>query len=309
MPMPRDNITSIKGIDGNQVFVHTWLPEKVTAALIISHGMMEHGGRYSSFAGFLAERGIAVFAPDQRGHGISAEVSGKLGYFGDNVSHEQLVNDLFCLHRNITSQYPGTPIFLLGQSMGSLISRSFIIKYGEEIEGVMLLGTFQEPRLLIKTGVILAWIIKKLRGGRYHSKLVQGLSLNRYNRPFKPNTTPFDWLSSDEKAVDDYVQDPLSGKGFMVGSFFEMFRLYLSLRKGEDKGKMPANLPVLILSGGKDPVGMMGRYPENLFSRYKKAGQKDVVLKIYPGLRHDMINEVNRKEIYGFIYNWLKERL
>ena len=300
---------TVKTLDRSEIHVHSWIPEKPFAVLIVVHGMIEHGGRYHSFAVYMAERNIAVFAPDHRGHGKSLGKNDKRGYFGENVSGEVLVNDLFCLQRHADMHFPELPVFMLGQSMGSILTRAFISKYGEHVKGAVLAGTFQNPKLLIRTGVLLSQIIIKVRSGRYFSNFVHTLSTGRFNAPFKPARTPFDWISSDNEIVDEYVADPFTGHEFTVGSWNLLYKLYLAVRKSERKNAIPSHLPVLLLSGGDDPVGKMGKHPQKVFSSYKKMGMQDVELKVYPGKRHDIINEINREEIYHLLVEWMKDHI
>jgi alpha-beta hydrolase superfamily lysophospholipase len=307
--MSKSDPFTIKTLDRSEIHVHRWIPEKPVAVLIIVHGMIEHGGRYGRLARYLTEKKIAVFAPDHRGHGRSVGEQDKWGYFGDGVRWENLANDLFCLQRHAEMHFPELPVFMLGQSMGSILTRAYISKYGEHVKGALLMGTFQNTKPLIRTGALLSQIILKLHGGRHFSNLVHQLSTGRFNTPFKPNRTEFDWISSDEMVVDEYIADDLAGHEFTVGSWNVLFKLYLAVRKFERKMEIPFHLPVLLISGDEDPVGKMGKHPQKVFSRYKKNGLKDVTLKLYRGKRHDMINETNREEVYDLIFSWINDHI
>jgi len=307
--MPKSESFTVKTLDRSEIHVHSCIPEKPVAVLIVVHGMTEHGGRYNRFAGYMAERNIAVFAPDHRGHGKSLGKNDKRGYFGENASREVLVNDLFCLRRHADMHFPGLPVFMLGQSMGSIFTRAFISKYGDHVKGAVLAATFQNPKLLIRAGVFLSQIIIKLRSGSYFSNFVHKLSTGRFNAPFKPARTPFDWISSDDKVVDEYIADPFAGHEFTVGSWNVLYKLYLAVRKSEKNREVPSHIPVLLISGGEDPVGKMGKHPQKVFSSYKRIGVQDVELNLYPGRRHDIINETNRDEVYNHIVEWMKDHI
>lgn len=307
--MIKDNPFTLKGIDRWNIHVHSWIPEKPVALMIMVHGMTDHGGRFGNFANFMTSMNIGVFAPDQRGHGETVAKSGKPGYFGKGITWETLVSDLFCLRCHVDTQLPGLPVFLLGHSMGSLVSRYFASKYGEQISGLILSGTFNNPRFLMHIGIGLTKFYGFLFGRDYHSRFVQSLSLGPFNKPFKPNRTGYDWISSDEKAVDEYIADPFAGHEFAVGSWCEVFKLYLALNRNEKKCFTPGGFPVFLIYGLEDPVGKMGKDPRKLNELFKKKGMTKVKINGYQKARHEILNDHNKEEVYMDVYNWLKGQL
>jgi alpha-beta hydrolase superfamily lysophospholipase len=298
--------------DGEKVFCYKWLPKINTppkAAIQIAHGMAEHAKRYDPFARFLVDSGFCVYANDHRGHGNTAGFSGKIGHFADENGWNLAVKDMHAITCFIKEQYPGLPIFLFGHSMGSFLSRHYIALYGNEVKGVILSGTGGDPGLLGCIGRFIAFLECRIKGIRSHSLLLTKLSFGKFNNSFKPNRTDFDWLSRDDMEVDKYIGDPFCGEVFTAGFFHDLFTGMKFINQSDNIKKIPKNLPVYLFSGDKDPVGNNKKGVEQVYNSYKKAGFSDVKLKFYKGGRHEMLNEINRKEVYGDIVGWLNEHV
>jgi alpha-beta hydrolase superfamily lysophospholipase len=298
--------------DGEKVFCYKWLPKINTppkAAIQIAHGMAEHAKRYDRFARFLADSGFCVYANDHRGHGNTAGLSGKIGHFADENGWRLAVKDMHAITNFIKGQYPGLPIFLFGHSMGSLLSRHYIALYGKEVKGVILSGTGGDPGLLGCIGKCIAFLECRIKGIRSHSLLLTKLSFGKFNDSFKPNRTDFDWLSRDDMEVDKYIEDPFCGEVFTAGFFHDLFTGMKIINQPDNIKKIPKELPVYLFSGDKDPVGNNKKGVEQVYSSYKKAGLSDVKLKFYKDGRHEMVNEINRQEVYGDIVGWLNEHV
>jgi alpha-beta hydrolase superfamily lysophospholipase len=301
---------TLKGKDGAKVYVYAWLPDsKPAAAVQISHGMAEHAARYERFAEALTQAGFAVYANDQRGHGKTAGSLEKVGWIAEKDGLDLVIDDLHRLSDAIRKEQPGVPLFLFGHSMGSFLSRDYISRWGKDLAGVVLSGTGGNPGLLGKIGYLVALVEKTLKGSKAKSPLLTSLSFGAYNKPFKPNRTEFDWLSRDNAEVDKYVADPYCGGVFSTGFWADFLKGLGALYRPDYLPKIPKNLPVYLFSGEKDPVGNNTKGVKEVYDSYKKAGLTDVTLKFYPDGRHEMLNEINRKEVFKDVIDWLKKHL
>jgi alpha-beta hydrolase superfamily lysophospholipase len=297
---------SFTATDGNQIFVHKWIPEKEIKGIVqIAHGMSEHSARYASFASALVKEGYIVYANDHRGHGRTAGDRENLGYLADDNGWEQTIDDLYQLTQTIKDENPHVSVFLFGHSMGSFLSRRYIQKYGKEISGVILSGTGSDPGFLSTIGI---WIAKrevKKKGKRARSELLNKLSFGSYNKAFKPNRTEFDWLSRDEQEVDKYIKDPYCGEVATAGFFYDMISGVKQLDKPERISQVPKDLPIFLFSGDQDPVGNNTKGVRTAYQNLKKAGIKDISYKLYKDGRHEMLNEINKEEVYRDVIQWL----
>lgn len=298
--------------DGKEIFTHQWLPETDTpikAILQISHGMAEHAGRYEPFAKALTARQFAVYANDHRGHRHSAILPEEQGYFADKEGWQLVVGDLKSLTDIIREKHPGLPVFLLGHSMGSLLSRSYVFSHGQYLQGLILSATAGDPGLLGRLGIVVARIEVLLRGKKAKSPLLDKLSFGKFNDAFKPNRTPFDWLSREECEVDKYIADPHCGLIFTTGFFRDLLRGIKSINAPSNISKVPKNLPIYLISGSKDPVGGDTKGVQQVIQQYDKAGITDLSHRFYEEGRHEILNEINKEEVYEDIIGWKEARL
>ena len=300
----------LKAQDGKQIYVYEWLPDEpseVKASVQIAHGMAEHAKRYEDFALFLNKNGFAVYANDHRGHGKTAGSVENLGYFAEEKGFEKVVEDMRVLTGKIQSEFPGKPVFLLGHSMGSFLSRFYAIEDASKINGLILSGTAGDPGLLGKIGVMLSNLISNIYGDKSPTPLMTKLSFGAYNKQFKPNRTEFDWLSRDEKQVDKYVNDPYCGTVFTAGFYRDMLGGLLYVNQKSAIAKMRKDLPVLLVAGDKDPVSENGKGVKEVFEKMKSAGVNNVEIKLYPDARHEILNEINKEEVYNDIVKWMNK--
>ena len=285
-----------------------WEPEGVAvrAVLQICHGVAEHIARYDGFARALNEQGIAVAGHDHLGHGKSLPEGGTPVYFGDGNTWNTVVDDIYVLHQRLKQRYPDVPLCIMGHSMGSFLTRTYLIRYPGTVKAAVIMGTGWQPQAAITGGLALANAIAAVSGENATSELVTELAFGSYNKLFAPNRTKVDWLSADESNVDDYIADPLCGADATVGLFRQMLR---GLRFNQTPGnidRMDKNAPILLIAGQDDPVGDMGAGVRRTHDAFKRAGVRDVTLKLYPGLRHEILNEAAMRDtVYGDIGAWL----
>lgn len=286
-----------------------WLPESAPKAVLqISHGVSEYVLRYAPFADYLTQRGVAVVGSDHLGHGGSVTEGGARMYFGPKGSWTHVVDDLYALRCLAGKQFPNTPFFLLGHSMGSFLARTYLIRYPGTVAGAILMGTGQMAPAMVAAGRVLATREAHRVGEAQSSPLVMQLAFGAYNKPFAPNRTGFDWLSANGENVDAYLADPLCGENPSTGLFREMLGGIAFISKRENLKKMNANTPILFLSGSMDPVGDCGKGVEKACAAFRKAGARDVAIKLYPGLRHEILQESCKGLIYEDIARWLEEK-
>ena len=309
--------------DGAKLFVRHWASGqgKPSGTILIAHGMAEHSLRYRRFADALCAKGFDVWAADMRGHGKTADLSvndagkgGLLGHCADNDGFFRVVSDLRILAGHIAektkAEHGQLPFFLFGHSWGSFVAQAFIEKYGTEfpLKGCILSGTRGPGGLKVITGAPFLALLALLKGTRRVSKIAVALTKGPNNKPFRPNRTPVDWLSRDEKEVDAYVADPLCGFECSSGFLRDMMKALVSMHKKKAIAMIDKNLPVYIFCGSADPVGDMGSSPTALVNAYRREGINDLEFVVYPEARHEALNETNRDEVTEDLINWLMRR-
>lgn len=290
----------------HQVHAVLWLPEgEPRAVLQLVHGISEYIQRYDHFARFLTERGFAVAGNDHLGHGKTAKGPQEYGFFAEQDGWKYIVQDVRTLRVAMGERFDGLPYFLMGHSMGSFVARTYLIDYPGTVTGAILSGTGQEAAPVVALGKLLTGF------GDPHkvNQLVNALSLGAYNKQFKPNRTGADWISRDQSVVDAYVRDPLCSFLPTAGMNHDMMTGLQYIAKRENLAKMDPDTPVLFFSGDRDPVGGSGKGVKKVVGFFRDAGVKDITLRLYKDGRHEMLNEINRDEVYRDVADWLAAHL
>jgi alpha-beta hydrolase superfamily lysophospholipase len=269
--------------------------------------MAEYANRYKDFAQAFTEKGYGVYINDMMGHGKSISSDDELGYLPEG-GFDAAVEDLHYITGKIKEEYPGTPIFLLGHSMGSFLAQSYICKFGKDIQGCVLSGTAGKNSAA-GMGAFLASVLKTIYGPKHRSKLLDNMSFGSYNNSFKPNRTKFDWLSRNNEAVDKYVEDPLCGFICTNSFFLELTNGLKKLQAPAALMNVPKNLPIYIMGGDSDPVGQNTKSVLQLIKVYKDLEIKNIEYKFYKDGRHEMLNELNKEEAYEDIVDWLDKKI
>ena len=292
------------------IFVYKWSSEDVSEAegvVQIAHGMAEHGERYEEFAERLVDSNYVVYANDHRGHGKTAGDIEKLGHFADENGWDLVVEDMHNLTDRIKENHPELPIFLFGHSMGSLLSRDFISRYGDELRGVILSGTSGPPGPLSSIMITIAKIKSFFGAKDSECIFLNNLIFGQYNDNFGPTRTDFDWLTRDDSEVDRYIEDPYCGNPASAQFFIDLFTGLKKVNRMENVEKVPEDLPILFISGSEDPVGDFEDGVLEAHNLFKEAGVKDLSYKLYEGARHELLNETNRDEVIKDTIGWLEE--
>ena len=287
-----------------QIHAVEWIPDgEVKAVLRICHGMVEHIGRYHDFAEFMASHGYYVIGHDHLGHGKSVVDSEKLGYFGEPDGNAYVVSDIHKLRLQIMEKYPDTPYFMLGHSMGSFLLRQYLGLYGKGLAGAIIMGTGEQPNLILAAGKMVCKVIAAVKGWNYRSKFVNSLAVGAYEKKMGSA-----WLSRNPENVKKYGEDPLCGFIFTVNAYYHMFSGMEKMNQQEKEEKTIKSLPMLFVAGKEDPVGNYGKGVETVYSRYKAAGYQNVEMKLYAEDRHEILNEVDREVVFEDILTWLENR-
>ena len=285
-----------------------WIPQnkQVKAVLQIAHGMVEYIDRYDGFARFLCEKGYVVTGNDHIGHGDSVKSPEGWGYFSESEGFENILGDMRKIQNQFSQKYPDVPYYILGHSMGSFMTRAYLMKYGKTVSGAIIMGTGNQPLPVAMFGHVLTHMIAAVKGWHYRSAFVNKMAFGSYNKKFQPSRTDFDWLTRDTDIVDAYIAEPRCQFVFTLNGYHELFRALIYIGKKKNIEKLPKDLPVLFISGSKDPVGGFGSGVDKVCESWENAGMSAVSLKLFEDGRHEILNEVNRDEVYEYLYEWLE---
>lgn len=292
--------------DQSKIYVKKWFkPSKKPKAIVqLAHGMAEHVSRYDAFATYLIHNDIFVYGNDHRGHGRTTDQQGQLGYLSDEDGFKKVTSDMYELSRIIKEKHPHTPLFLLGHSMGSFLARKYIQDYSKLIDGVILAGTGYHTK---GASQITKWMAEKLPP-KEESYLLNMLVFQAYNRKIPDNKTKFDWLSRDHKSVQAYIEDPYSGFIPTARFFYDLMSGLQMIQDNHANARIHKDLPMLIVSGDADPVGHYGKGIWKTAKQYNDLGLTDVQVMLFEGARHELLNEINQREVYEALYDWIRHQ-
>lgn len=300
------NYIRIKQKDNYVTILSHYICDKPVASVLILHGMAEHQGRYTAFAKYLVSMGYDVFIYNHRGHGTDKKIK-ELGYIAPNKGYKLLVEDAINISNYINQHNRSDKLFLIGHSMGSLISRNIIQRYNK-YNGVILIGTSNPLNFVTKIGLILSFVIKKYRGPKYLSPFLNRLIFGGKNYTSLANRTQFDWLTRRHGVVGAYINDPYCGFICSISFYSDLLMLVSNASKKSLNKQIQKSMPIFIISGEKDPVGGYGIDIKRLYNSYKQLGLTNVSLKLYPDCRHELLNELNYDEVYSDINSWILEQ-
>lgn len=270
------------------------------------HGMAEHIGRYDDFARCLARAGYLVCGHDHVGHGDTAPTAAHRGRMHPVHGGDALVADVQSLRLLVSQQVAAeVPYFMFGHSMGSLVLRNYLPRFGKGLAGAVLCGTANQPEVVAAAGNVLARAIVKVRGADYKSKLLHSLADGAYSHQVKDARTPFDWLSRDPAVVDAFIADERAGFMFSAGAYATLTELAARANSPAAYRATPHEVPLLFVAGNADPVGDCGRGVARAAESMERTGGEDVTLKLFPGMRHEILNEIGREEVHDFVLEWI----
>ncbi|GIO24678.1 alpha/beta fold hydrolase [Oceanobacillus sp. J11TS1] len=286
--------------DGASIYLKQWLPEnEAIGVLQIAHGMVEHIERYHDFASYCTSLGFVVIGCDHRGHGKTGD-TGIQGYFTEKNGFRRVVTDLYEIMQFGKDAFPHLPYYCLGHSMGSFLMRNFIQHYSTEIDGVILTGTGHYSRIVTAIGKRVASLLPATKPSPLMNNLVLGSSMKR-DKHYK-----HEWLTRDKTLADAYEVDPYTGFIPTARFFYDLLEGIYQTRDQNLNQHIRKNLPLLLISGDQDPIGQYGNGVWKTADLFQKSGLTNILVQVYEGGRHELLNDTCRKEVFEFIGRWLK---
>ena len=294
----------------NTIRARKCVPDGQAKAVVqIAHGIAEHIERYDDFMEFLASNGFVAVGNDHLGHGKSITKPAEQGIFAEADGWSFVVKDMDLLRDRMHRDYPDLPYIFFGHSMGSFLTRTYIIQHPDKYDAVILSGTGHQSKALILAGYSAADLMTKLRGPAGDGKALNDMAFGSYTKRIDNPRTALDWLSVNTDNVDKYIADPLCGFVAKISLYRDMMAGIKFLTSQKNIDKMNKDAPVYFMSGAEDPVGDYGKGVEKAYKAFCRAGLHDVTIRLYPNGRHEMLNENNHQEVYQDILNWLNEKL
>jgi alpha-beta hydrolase superfamily lysophospholipase len=302
------NFASFTGVC--QIWGNVYTPDDnyVKAVMVIHHGMAEHQQRYLDFIEFLTSNNIAVYMHDMANHGKSNQNFDETGYFGKKDGYVALVKDFKKTFYMAKNQYPNKDIIVMGHSMGSFVVRCFTAWYPNAgFKGAIYMGT-GGANPIATIGDKVSALVAKATGYTKKSKLLDKMTFGSYGDKFEKRTA-YDWLTRDTNVVDAYIADKYSGFLFSAQGMNDLVKLNISSNSDEWYEKVPKDVAILLTSGAMDPVGDYSNGINQIGDKLKQTGHTNVTVKLYPDCRHEILNELNKEEVYNDILNWVTEKV
>ena len=289
----------------NKIRALIWADDSVEPVGIfqIAHGVSEHIDRYDHFARFLAEKGYIVCGNDHLGHGKSVSSPEDLGFTAEEDGFRRFVDDMHILYNIMHKRYPDLEYYLFGHSMGSFCARVYAGTFSEDLSGLIICGTGQAPSGL-EFGINTLRELTQKFGPRTRNKIMAGALNKISSMGIKDKTSDLDWLSYNKKNVEEYKNDPLCGIELTVAGMRDLGSITLLASDKLWPASVRVGLPILIISGGEDPIGMNGKAPVACADSLIACGHEPEVV-IYPAMRHEILNEEANEKVYIDILGFL----
>ncbi len=274
----------------------------------LAHGMIDYVARYEKLADYLTGEGYIFAGNHHLGHGKTAGKSDDLGFFADKDGVSLVISDMHTMNKQLRDMFPALPIIIMGHSMGSFLTRLYIEKYPHSVKGAVIHGT-SGPVGIAPLGSFIASLIRKIRGPRYRSKLIDKMAFGAYNSRFPKSEGENAWLTRDVGAVAGRGEDKYTSFKFTAAAFQDLLYMIRECNTQKWFDEYPKNLPTLVMSGDADPVGNYGKGPDYVYKHLLIAGCNNVTLKMYEGARHELFNEINKEEVFADLTGWLNNIL
>ena len=301
--MERKDFTIESQFDGLEITVVMMVPDTPIRGVVqFVHGMAEHKERYFDFMKYLAAAGFVTVIHDHRGHGESLRSQEDLGFFYD-AEGIAVVEDVHQIVLAVQEQFPKKPYILFGHSMGSLIARCYAKKYDNHLDKLILCGS-PSKNSLVPIALWLTRQIEKKKGDRYRSKLLQKLALGPFERVGERGF-PNSWLCCNQEVVEEYNQNPLCGFNFTVNGYQNLFNLLKETYSSKGWSCEKPDLPIYFVAGAADPVIRSPKAWQKAQSFMRKLGYTRVEGKLFDGLRHEILNELDRSPIFSDLLKWM----
>ena len=279
-------------------------PAKLKAAILIIHGMCEHRKRYDDFARFLCKNGYGVISYDQLGHGETRD--DVFGYFGQN-GWNNLISTANNLVSTLKNEFKDVPCYIFAHSMGSIVARSYIKQYDDRIDGLILSGApcYQKGAGFARLYVDMICMVK---GDKNTDKSLKNMIEGGFNRKIKDPKTSIDWLSFNEKNIENYANDPFCGGHFTNRGYHDLVTGLIDIHKANEYQCKNTRMPILFMAGEFDPCTGFAKGVEDSISVLKKAGYQDITTCIYHNSRHEILNDNDADKVYEDCLTWLNKR-
>jgi len=291
-----------------------YMPDNKPAAVLqIAHGMNEFFERYEPFCEFLAKNGICVVGNDHLGHGKSVASNDELGYFADKDGAAILIKDMHSLRLGVTKEMKelyneDIPVFMMGHSFGSLLTRKYLTYYSEGLCGAILSGTVFKPLIISELALLFTKIAAKENSGdRYRSEFINNLSVGSYAKAFKDENIKNAWLTRDVEVVKAYNADYRCNFIFTCGAYKDMFMLLNDIDTKTGANGINPDLKIRVMSGSCDVANEMGKASRRLLKQFKKQGLQNVSFKEYKDMRHETLNEIGKEEVWNDVLVFINE--
>lgn len=294
----------------NKIKAYYTMPAgKAKGIVQIVHGMQEYMGRYKDFAEYLSGKGYIVVGHDQLGHGRTAVTEDQLGYIAKEHPSDILIRDIYRLRKGAEKKFPDLPYFIFGHSMGSYLLRKYITKYADGLAGVIICGTGNENVTKSRAGLAMIGALTKKYGPYHRSEAVAKMMFSGPYKKFDMTGTDLEnsWLTKDVTIVQKYYDDVFCTTPFTLNGYNALVSTVIYDGQKSAFTSVPKDLPILIVSGDRDPVGNFGKGPKEVYENYVKAGVTDVQIKLFEDDRHEILNELDRESVYDYIYTWIND--
>ncbi len=303
----------LKDYQENPIHVYKYEPKDTPKAVVhIVHGAAEHFARYGLFAEYLTKNGYLVIGCDFLGHGLSAKTLDYVHYadkHGDILAYESIV----LVKEYIEENYKELPIYLIGHSMGSFLSRKLILDFPDSYDKVILSGTGNAKKGLVNMGRLLINLMRPFKGPKYVSKLVDNLSMGGYPELLKKegiiskDAAMEEWLTRDEEIQKYYHNSEMCGQPFTIQAYYDLLTWVKDVINPKNIDNGNKKMPIYLMSGSNDPVSNLGKEVKELYDLMVKLGYENVKMKLYLEARHEILNEINRDEVYKDMLDFLDE--
>lgn len=284
-------------IDGKQIFYREWSCENPKGLVQIVHGMAESTDRYNDIAEYLNQNGYVVFGDDHRGHGKTDNCS---GYSKGNMFFKTL-SDVSILGSLMKNKYK-LPLVILGHSYGSFLTQAYLERYPDKVAGAIIGGSAMMDGAIISAGKMVADLAYIMGRKKKPAKLLASMSFGSYNKQFSEGT----FISSVKEECEKYDVHPDCGFTLSNNFYRYFFKGLKTLYREENYKRINKETPLLLISGGNDPVGENGKSVDKLFDFYTQTvGVQSVEKIIYEGVRHEYFNDTSKEKAFNAVKEFI----
>ncbi len=291
--------------DSQKLVGYAWLVPNPKAIVQIVHGMSEHSMRYAHFAKWLNQKQISVYAHDHRGHGKTAKSIENVGFIAQRKGWNKLVRDVHSLNQIVKSNHSGLKVIILGHSMGSFIVRDYINSFPEDVNATILSATGGKIGWFGLVGLCIAKLNALILGKKNRSQILDKLTFGKNNKRIKKLKSEKDWLTRDHEKVQEYLNDPFCCQHFTAQFYVDLATGVIRVSSSNSVKNIPKDMPLLIFAGTMDPIANYGHSVSEVANMYRSSGIKHVSERIFQDGRHEMLNEINKLEVYKMIFDWM----